>query len=200
LNLRPLGPGEVASRASTRLATGPTIPVYKFAQRTMTARTEERAAAPTGAEWLSSPYLERLAGRVGHQYGLGTEDVQDVIQEVRIALWRVSAATRLGPGWIRRVAARKAADCVRRRIRAREQARVASAEKPPVRDGELDRLLHSRATSLPPRLRQFYDLHYRLGLTEREMARRLGICRASVRWLDRACRNFLIGVPRPTGP
>jgi DNA-directed RNA polymerase specialized sigma24 family protein len=60
-------------------------------------------------------------------------------------------------------------------------------------DLELGHLLHARVARFSPSLRRFYDLRYLQGLSEREIARSLGLCRGSVRWLDRCCRRELGG-------
>ena len=39
------------------------------------------------AEWLDSPRLGYVAARVAYQRGLGPDDLADLIQEIRIALW-----------------------------------------------------------------------------------------------------------------
>jgi len=52
-------------------------------------------------------------------------------------------------------------------------------------------LLHARVAELPARLREFYDLRYVQGWSERELVARLGLCRASVRWLDYTCRRAI---------
>ncbi len=163
----------------------------------MSGKVSGHGAAPTASEWLGSPYLERAAARVGHQYGLTTDDLPDLIQEVRIALWEAGPEVDVGPAWIFRVASHKAVDSLRRKMRTRDHDRaLASALAPAPYDEEPSHLLRARATALPPRLRQFYDLHYRKGFSEREIARRLGICRASVRWLNRCCRRFVAGTFR----
>jgi RNA polymerase sigma factor (sigma-70 family) len=167
---------------------------------TMNCKRSGHRAAPTMIEWLGSPYLERAAARVGHQYGLATDDLPDLIQEVRIALWEAGSEIRRGPAWIHRVASHKAVDSLRRKMRTRDHDRaLATTLTPAQRDEELGHLLHARDTTLPPRLRQFYDLHYRQGFSEREIARRLGICRASVRWLDRCCRRLIAEATFGTG-
>jgi DNA-directed RNA polymerase specialized sigma24 family protein len=86
------------------------------------------------------------------------------------------------------------------RRRNRDQA-FADWKGNPDHDLELDHLLHVRVARLSASLRKFYELHYIQGLSEREIARSLGLCRASVRWLDRCCRRELAGQgslsPRP---
>lgn len=150
---------------------------------------DERVGSATVEEWLVSPYLRRAAARVAHQYGLGEDDLADLLQELRIALWQAGPGTRFGPAWIFQVATHKVIDVIRRRSIARRRDRAFADLPAPASDSELGHLLHARVSELPPRLQQFYRLHYEEGWSEREIADRLGICRASVRWLDHCCRR-----------
>jgi RNA polymerase sigma factor (sigma-70 family) len=152
--------------------------------------TSPARASATTAQWLDSPYLARAAARVAHQHGLGREDVQDLLQEIRIALWELGPEVIVGAAWVFQVAGHKAVDLVRRQARTRNRDRSwADWSDCSSHDLELDHLLHARVSQLPAPLRDFYDLRYRQGLSEREIARRLGLCRASVRWLDQRCRR-----------
>jgi RNA polymerase sigma factor (sigma-70 family) len=156
-------------------------------------------------EWLESPYLPRLISRVAHQHGLREEDLSDLLQETRIALWKAGAKNRVTGAWLFRTASHKAVDLVRIGIRHRAQDTLAARSPLPVPwpDVELEHLLHARVDQLPARLRKFYDLHYNQGLSERETAQSLGMCRASVRWLDRCCRRLISGrgeLPQPGSP
>ena len=145
------------------------------------------------AEWLDSPYLRRLTVRAAHQYGLQAEEIPDLLQETRIALWKAGPAICVTAAWIFGTASHKAADLLRLRIRCRNHERNAlgSTLPQPRPSPELEHLLHARVDLLPNRLRDFYRLRYELGLSEREIARRRGICRASVRWLDGRCKRAL---------
>lgn len=146
-------------------------------------------------EWLESPYFRRLILRVAHEHGLADEDLPELLQETRIALWKSGSTTPVTAGWIFRTASHKAVDLVRSGIRRRAQdsqaARAVTSHAPP--DAELEHLLHARVDELPTRLRDFYELHYHQGFSEREIARSLGLCRASVRWLDRCCLRYITG-------
>lgn len=148
-------------------------------------------------EWLQSPYLTRVARRAAHSVGLGAAEIPDLLQEVRIALWRAGRRMRVGPAWLFQVATHKAVDILRRRIRSREIEQDFSDTSTPAgpspRLTELGHLLRARASRLPPPLREFYDLHYGHGWSEREIAARLGLCRQSVRWMNRTCRRRLAG-------
>ena len=162
-------------------------------------------AEPEGSpvvDWLESPYLARIGARIAHQYGLRSDELTELIQELRIAIWRAGAGTRVNVTWVVRVAQHKAVDVVRYRARERRhESSLAATARRPEHDRELDYLLHARAQAMPQRLREFYELHYRLGMSEREIAQSLGLCRSSVRWLDRCCRRYVTGADhRKPGP
>ena len=156
-----------------------------------------RSGMATGSGWLESPYLGRVAARVARQHGLHEDDLPELLQELRIAVWQAGDRAPVSAAWIFGVASHKAVDMVRVKTRAHRNGQdLAALSSPGGRDLELDHLLHARVDSLPERLRQFYDLHYAQGLSEREIARSLGVCRASVRWMDRCCRRLVAGPSR----
>ena len=145
-------------------------------------------------EWLEAPSLTAVGRRVAVRYRLTAQEAADLLQELRIALWHRGLAESVHAAWVVQVAAHKAVDIVRRRSRDRAHDRLLGyTQDRPGRDPELGYLLHARVEHLPARLRAFYELHYLEGLSERDIARRLGMCRASVRWLDRCCRREIIG-------
>src|SRR5262245_4874922 len=149
----------------------------------------------TVREWLESPYLRRLATRVGVQHSLKFEDVLDLLQEVRLALWRAGPDLRVNVSWIFRMAEHKAADYWRiaRRERGCASDVVDSHEPQPGGDAELLHLLRAKAAIPPSALRRFYTLRYEEGRSEREIAACLGLCRGSIRWMDEKCRRSLQG-------
>jgi RNA polymerase sigma factor (sigma-70 family) len=148
----------------------------------------------TTAEWLESPYLAHVAGRVLYEHDLVRDDLEDLIQELRIALWEAGPEVRVSARWLFQVANHKAVDLFRKRVRRRRRDRVfIDGRENAAQDPELDYLLHARVARFSPSLRRFYDLRYLQGLSEREIARSLGLCRGSVRWLDRCCRRELAG-------
>jgi RNA polymerase sigma factor (sigma-70 family) len=149
-----------------------------------------------GGEWLESAGLVALVSRVRQQYRLSAEERAELLQEVRIALWQHGLEVPVGFAWVARVTVHKAVDLVRRRTRDRAHDELLAyvQDRAPV-DQELAHLLQACVEQLPPRLRGFYVLHYEQGLSEREIAARLHLCRASVRWLDRCCRRILVGTP-----
>ena len=144
--------------------------------------------------WIDSPALPRLVKRVATQHWILDGDFQDLLQETRIALWRFGTESNVSTAWVSRVATNKAVDLVRRtkRARARERAYAGLARKAG-REPDIELLLHARVAEFPARLRRFYDLHYGEGWSERELATRLGMCRASIRWLDKSCRRAITG-------
>jgi RNA polymerase sigma factor (sigma-70 family) len=131
--------------------------------------------------------------RAARQHGLAGDDLQDLMQEVRIALWEHGLSAQVTDGWIFRVANFKVIDLLRRRSRERRhhQAIIKTVGGQP-RDAELNHLLCVGVAALSPRLRQFFELRYRQALSEREISQRLQMCRSSVRWLDRSCRRQLM--------
>ena len=137
-----------------------------------------------------------MAARVGKRYGFTPEEIAELAQELRIALWQHGLDTRVHASCFFRVAINKAIDQVRGRRRAREHigtfARIPSkAESEP----ELEPLLRVRVAALSPRLRTFYEFRYVLGMSEREISAATGFCRASVRQLEVICRRSLGIVP-----
>lgn len=145
-------------------------------------------------QWLGSSRLVRFVRLVTAVYGLSVLDREDVLQETRIALWQSGLETPIAKSWVRQTVTHKAVDLLRRngRHQAGDRA-LAHLARPTDRDPELEPLLHARVAELPERLRTFYALHYEAGLSERETATRMGVCRASIRWLDHQCRRQLLG-------
>jgi DNA-directed RNA polymerase specialized sigma24 family protein len=153
-------------------------------------------------DWLASPYLDRLVSRVAGQHGVPAAELPDLIQETRIALWRGGLDLPVSAGLVVGIARNKAVDLVRRLAR-RRAGRISAGRLCTTAevDAELHHLLSLRVAALPRRLRDFYELRYAQGLSEREIARVWGLCRASVRWLDQRCRDRLLGAsPPPTNP
>jgi RNA polymerase sigma factor (sigma-70 family) len=142
--------------------------------------------------WLVGPELARLTYVVAAYYRLNAQDAEDVLQEVRIALWQAGLELRVCRAWIVGTAAHKAIDLLRRTIsRSGNEKACARAADPHEKALELEYLLHSRVAGLSEPLRDLYELHYAQGLTEREIAVVLEVSRGSVRWLDSRCRRAL---------
>jgi RNA polymerase sigma factor (sigma-70 family) len=152
-------------------------------------RSAARTSAQTVAEWLESPYVGRVASRVGYQYGLLSHEVPDLLQELRLALWKAGLSLSVSPAWLFQTASHKAIDLLKARRRRAEVAlepHTLPASASAV-DLTLSCLLRSQADRLPGDLRRFYALRYEQGLSQREVAQRLGMCRGAVRTLDRRC-------------
>lgn len=162
--------------------------------------SQARAADPISCEgWMDSAELADIVSGVAFRIGVLTQDVPDLLQEVRIALWRLSPETLINRVWVAHTAAHKAVDWLRATAKRRAREEIfAFSFAGPVRSPDVPLLLNSRAAHLPSPLRGFYVLHYVLGLSEREISLRLGICRASVRWMDRRCKA-LLGALAATG-
>jgi RNA polymerase sigma factor (sigma-70 family) len=142
--------------------------------------------------------LDRLVARVANQYCLTVDDLPDLVQETRIALWELGLDLPVSASLVLRIARNKVIDLIRRRVRRRTRDRLAAiAALPREEDAELRHLLNAQVEALPDRLLRFYKLHYLQGLSERQTARALGISRASMRWLDGQFRCLLArGEPR----
>lgn len=145
----------------------------------------------TAAEWLASQELKPLITRIVRSHGLTSQDADDVLQETLISLLRAGLHVRASRAWICAVAARRSIDANRRRTSRLERERAYSRIRTPSETGDLLHLLYARVAGLPQREQAVFELHYRQGLTEREVAAKLGISRASVRRLDDLCRNSL---------
>ena len=151
--------------------------------------------ARTVSEWLDSPYLARVAFRVAVQYGVPAQDRPDLLQELRLALWKAGPDLAVNVTWVFHTANHKAIDLLKRRLHLGEEE-LKSAERLPKRndtDPSLRCLLRARAALLPGRLYDFYLLRYEEGMSQREIAARLGMCRGSVRCLDRRCLKMMKG-------
>ena len=151
--------------------------------------------------WLRSPALPVLVARAATRYGIAGDDVQDLVQETLIAVWRARPQVTIGAAWISRVAMNKAVDFIRRRTRVRACLQtIAWLAEPQCEEPDLERLLMARISELPLSVQQFYALHYKEGWSERETAARLDRCRASVRWLDYCLRRAVIRGRPPREP
>lgn len=161
------------------------------ANTTGTARPTERGVA-TANDWLQSPQLSKIAAYVSRRYSLANGDLPDLLQELRIALWRHGLQQPINVTWVFHTAAHKAVDFQRRaKLSAGLSARLRYVASRP--DPELLHITRARVARLPRRLRAYYLLRYVEGRTQRELAASLSISRASVRWLEHRCRQHLSG-------
>lgn len=151
-----------------------------------TRSTEDRLPADV---WLESTRLARITCLVAHRMRFGRADLDDLVQEVRIRVWKLGPQARVNTSWVFRTASRKAIDLRRRSFRAGAGQCRAQACQDAV---ELLCLLRARASLLPPNFQRIHQLHLE-GLSEREIGRELGLSRATVRRIEEWCRRFLKG-------
>jgi RNA polymerase sigma factor (sigma-70 family) len=164
------------------------------------SRADPPPAAARGAnaltvnEWLGSPYLWRLTLRTAYLYGVPLEDAPDMFQEVCLALWMAGPDKVVNVTWVVHTVQHKAVDFFRKRARLHTQNAL-SEVSPSCKDQDPDllHLLRARVALLPKRLQEYYVLRYEAGLSQREIARQLGLCRGSIRWLDRRCLRMVKG-------
>jgi DNA-directed RNA polymerase specialized sigma24 family protein len=112
----------------------------------------------------------------------------DLLQEIRIALWKAGMDRPVNAAWIFHTAEHKAID-IGRQSWTRPVNPYPGTPDPAreTRDPELVHLVRARAASLPGSLRRFYDLRYEQGLSERVIAERMRVSRSSVRWMEHRC-------------
>jgi RNA polymerase sigma factor (sigma-70 family) len=139
--------------------------------------------------------VARVAARAAYRYGLSPDDAADVLQELRIALWRKGPDLLVNAAWVNQTANHKAQDIVRRKRRAaaRNPRWIEEGGCPSGCDSELLHLLRARVDLLPKKLQEFYRLRFQEGMSEREISARMGLCRSSVRWLERRCLKGVVG-------
>ena len=147
---------------------------------------------------LSAP-LERLVSRfarmvrhVGRTRGLADPDLDELVQEVRIRLWRARAATigGLNAAYVHRTAVSAALDIIRRRRRAREEPVDDAGPLPgpagpaeAVELGDLAERVTRAVETLAPARRPVVRMHL-AGYSREEIASLLG-------WSEAKTRNLL---------
>jgi RNA polymerase sigma factor (sigma-70 family) len=131
---------------------------------------------------------------MAYLHGLPSEEAPDLFQELCLALWMAGPDRLVNATWVMHTAQHKAVDFFKKRARlARETASEEDPSSWTDRDPALSHLLRAWATLLPKRLHDFYVLRYEEGLSQREIAKRLGLCRGSVRCLNRRCLRMMKG-------
>jgi RNA polymerase sigma factor (sigma-70 family) len=138
----------------------------------------------------SLPPFERVVERHGAALlrfctaEAGPERADDVFQETLLAALRAYATLREPRAiraWLFSIAARKAIDLHRERVRAPEPAPDLDALGAAEDASEPDPALWSRVRALPPKQRHAVTLRYQADLSHREIARVLGISEAAAR-------------------
>jgi RNA polymerase sigma factor (sigma-70 family) len=140
-------------------------------------------------DWLQSRGLVRIACAVARRMRLPAAEIDDLVQELRIRLWRTGPDASISAAWVFKTAEHRVIDFRRR------QARLAALTPPPTRDpidAELLGLLRARVSALPAELRQVCQLRLS-GLSERDIARTLQVSRGRVRRINEWCERFLHG-------
>jgi len=142
----------------------------------------------TAREWLESPRLNAIARYVASRKALAPDDLPDLLQEIRIAIWKAGVDKPVNATWIFHTAEHKAIDIWKQSLSHAVDADPRTPD-PAGRGGdpELVHLVRARAASLCGSLREFYDLRYEQGLSERVIAERMQVSRSSVRWMEHRC-------------
>jgi RNA polymerase sigma factor (sigma-70 family) len=142
----------------------------------------------TAREWLESPRLNAIARYVASRKALGPHDLPDLLQEIRIAIWKAGGDKPVNTTWIFHTAEHKAIDIWKQSLSpAIEDHLRAPDPRGSTGDPELAHLVRARAASLSGPLREFYALRYEQGLSERIIAERMQVSRSSVRWMEHRC-------------
>lgn len=144
----------------------------------------------TAREWLESPRLDSIARYVASRKALAPDDLPDLLQEIRIALWRAGMDRPVNATWIFHTAEHKAIDIWKQSHAVDGDPRTPDPAGTGG-DPELVHLVRARAASLRGSLREFCDLRYEQGLSERLIAERLNVSRSSVRWMEHRCRTVM---------
>ena len=119
-------------------------------------------------------------------------DAHDALQETLAAAWQGLPALREPArfrSWVVGIAARKAADAARRRIRSGAVGREA-----PSREAASFIELREALDALPPHLREVLLLRYLLDLSEAEVAEALGLRVGTVKSRSARGRKALLGL------
>ncbi len=149
-------------------------------------------------DWLVWPDLDRIVALIATRYRVNPDDIPDLVQEVRLTIWKAGENRAVNATWIFKVVASRILDHVRAQARNCSFEFTGVPEDLPESscDGaELVHLLRARLSRLPRTLRRFCDLRFAKDLSQREIAREMHLSRSSVRWLERRSRRELTGSP-----
>lgn len=159
-------------------------------------RFKDMETPPSNArEWLESARLPSIARRVASGHALSRGDLPDLLQEIRIALWQAGMDHPINATWLFRTASHKAIDFRRKKLTHPDALELTEDLVQKSLDPELVNLLRARAAGLSQSLREFYALRYEEGLSQRVVGKRMGLCRSSIRLLERRCL-VAMGAPR----
>ena len=149
-------------------------------------------------DWLVWPDLNRIVALIAARHRVNPDDIPDLVQEVRLTIWRAGENRAINATWIFKVVASRVLDQVRAQASNRSFEFTVAFEDLPEssRDNaELAHLLKARLSRLPRTLRRFCDLRFAKDISQREIAREMHLSRGSVRWLERCSRRELTGSP-----
>jgi len=128
---------------------------------------------------------------VARRHSLSPNDLPDLLQEIRIALWEAGIDRAINVSWVFHTANHKVVDLERQNHSSNAEPdgnRTVSCQG---QDPELLHLLRACAGGLPAPLDKFYELRYEQGLSQRATAARMGLDRSSIQRMDRHCRRFM---------
>jgi RNA polymerase sigma factor (sigma-70 family) len=147
-------------------------------------------------DWLVWKDLNRIVARIASRYRVNPDDVPDLVQEVRLTIWKAGENRAVNATWIFKVVASRVLDHVRARARNRSFEFAGVPEDLPdssCDDAELAHLIRARLCRLPQTLQHFCELRFGHDMSEREVAWEMHLSRSSVRWIERRCRRELTG-------
>jgi RNA polymerase sigma factor (sigma-70 family) len=139
--------------------------------------------------------VRRYAGMVYgtcHRVTASAQEAEDITQECFLELARKAGTIRSSlPGWLHTVARRRSVDAIRKDVARRRTEQEATAARnsatPDPNWADIAPLVDEALEKLSSRLREPVILHYLQGLTQAEVAARLGVSQPTVsRDLERA--------------
>jgi len=150
-------------------------------------------------DWLDSVLLQSIARRAACHFGLAASETPDLLQELRVAIWHAGPSATINASWVYAVARNKAIDLRRtqvRRIRTQRSTDVRDSSSPS-EQRELTALVRARISGLPGPMREYLDLRFWQGFSQRETALRLGLPRGIVRGWESYCLAIVRGTAPP---
>ncbi len=147
-------------------------------------------------DWLVWEDLNRIVALIASRHRVNPDDIPDLVQEVRLTIWKAGENRAVNATWIFKVVASRVLDHVRAQASHRSFEFTGVPEDLPESscDGaELAHLLRARLCRLPQTLQLFCHLRFGQDMSQREIAREMHLSRSSVRWLERRSRRELIG-------
>ncbi len=133
-----------------------------------------------------------------------TADAEDVVQAVFLQAWRQADRYDAGRGsaeaWLTTLARTRALDSLRRRVSRREAPRAFASGSTGMPVTVAQVVVHEALGGLPPHQRQTLELAYYEGLTQAEIAQRLGQPLGTVKTRTRmALRHLRQALGTPAG-